>query len=81
MNIFEQALAFWDKHGTKALGSFQTFLGGLQAAVLVMNPAPPAEPLVPWKVMALVAGANAALGVWTVRRGFTNTAKEASDGP
>jgi hypothetical protein len=67
---------FWNAHGTKALGTLATFVAGLQTAVLAMTPAPPAEPIVPYNVMMLIAGLNAALGVWTVKRGFYNSATQ-----
>lgn len=71
MNIFEQAAAFWDSHGTKALGTIATLLASAQTAVLVMNP----SPLDP-KQMAWLAGANAFVGAWTVKRGFFNSAQQ-----
>lgn len=64
---------FWTNHGTKALGTIATIVAGLQTGILAMTPPPPAAPFVPYKVMMLVAGLNAALGVWTVKRGFSNT--------
>lgn len=71
MNTLEAVFTFWNKHGTKALGSLSTFFAGLQAATLVMG-----DILSP-KQIAVVAGINAALGLWTVKRGFSNTANQA----
>ena len=70
MSIFKQAVTFWGSHGTKALGSVATFLASAQTAALVMNP----SPLDP-KQMAWLAGANAFVGAWTVKRGFSNSAQ------
>lgn len=72
--------ATWQEHGTKILGTAATVVGALQGAVIVMNPTPPAAPLIPWKVMAVIAGLNTFLGLLTVKRGFTNTAAAADDG-
>ena len=72
MNIFEQALSFWNAHGTKALGTLATLLASAQTAALVMNP----SPLTP-EHMAWLAGANAFIGAWTVKRGFFNSGQRA----
>jgi hypothetical protein len=67
MKSIEAFIAFWGKHGTKALGGAATFFAGLQAAIAVMG-----NVFTP-KTVAIVAGVNAALGIWTVKRGFSNS--------
>jgi hypothetical protein len=74
MNTLRDLFEFWNAHGTKALGSLATLIASLQTAVLVMN-ADPAHPIVSGKTVILLAGLNAFLGAWTVKRGYFNSAQ------
>lgn len=76
MNIFEQALAFWDSHGTKALGSISSMLGAAQTAALAMNAVDPEHPFISVRAMILLSGAATFFGTWTIKRGFYNTANQ-----
>lgn len=67
MNIFEQASAYWDAHGTKMLGGLTAFFAGLQAAAALQ------PNLFNSTVRATIAATNAGLGVWTVKRGKYNS--------
>lgn len=70
MKTIESLLAFWAAHGTKALGALATLFAGLQVGVAVMG-----DQVSP-SVVGWIAGINAALGAWTVKRGFTNSANQ-----
>lgn len=63
-------IAFWRGHGTKILGTVAAFVAGVQGAASIMTP----NPLTPHQAL-LLAGLNAALALWTVKRGFENSAQ------
>lgn len=81
MKTFRALFRFWNRHGTKALGSISAFLASAQTAVLVMNPAPPADPMFSAKQLAILAGLNAFFGAWTVKRGYFNSANQPPSQP
>jgi hypothetical protein len=66
--MFQKLHSYWTAHGTKLLGSITAFAGSVQTAIVtgLME--------VPKGYKNAIALAVIALGVATVRRGFTNSA-------
>lgn len=69
MNFLESFIVFWSAHGTKMLGSLSTFFSGLTSATALLAEGGH----ISTRTVAYIAAANIALGVWTVRRGFSNS--------
>jgi hypothetical protein len=63
MTYLEMVIAYWRSHGTKLLGTAATVVS---SALLVPD-------LIPPEHMKYWLFANALLGGFTVKRGFTNT--------
>lgn len=67
MKYFNALASFWKLHGTKVLGTAATIVAGAQAGALVLD-----DMLAPG-THKILAALNAALGVWTIKRGFSNS--------
>lgn len=71
----DRLIQYWEDNGTKILGTaaamFAAFVGAL--AVQTANPGSPV--LVTPTQFAWLSIGNVVIGVWTAKRGFTNTAK------
>ena len=70
MKLIEAIRAFWHGHGTKILGTLQTFCAATLAAAIAM------QSLMPVKYQVMLAGLTAFLGVWTIKRGFYNSKQQ-----
>ena len=69
MKFLESLFLFWNSHGTKALGSLSTFFSGLTSAAALLAEGGH----IGTRTVAYIAATNIALGVWTVKRGFSNS--------
>ncbi len=65
----KRLIAIWDEHGTKILGAVQAILAGW---LLIPGLFPPEQ-------IKYAQAIGVVLGVLTVKRGYTNTARQPDD--
>jgi uncharacterized membrane protein (DUF4010 family) len=66
-------IEFYKSHGTKILGSLLSATATTQAILAAVTSMPEFTLLVTPKQFATLSVVNVALGVFTIKRGFTNT--------